>query len=268
MTKLEKHLEKIKQQKRIGLMTHAVIGYPSLEDTEKIVLACIEGGADLIELQIPFSDPLADGPTIMQACEHALAQETKVSDAFSIIKKLTNKTKVPLLIMAYYNTVFRYGTEKFCVDAGKAGAAGLIVPDMNIDEEQNEHFNKFTTKYNLSNIRVISPASTKERLKLNAENAQGFVYYTAQQGITGARQDLPSELSSYLETVKRCIKIPLAVGFGISKPEHMQALKGQADIAVVGSAIINVIKNTSAKNREKEIKNFIQQLTFNEKRIY
>src|SRR3989338_1642801 len=125
------------------LMTHVVIGYPTLIDTVKIVKTMADCGVDMIELQIPFSDPLADGPTIMRACEKSLENGTKVNDAFVLMKKLSGKVKIPLLFMAYYNTVFKYGTEKFCLDAKNAGAYGLIVPDMPIDEENQEHFYSF-----------------------------------------------------------------------------------------------------------------------------
>ena len=187
MRKLEQKLAEIKKRKRIGLMTHVIVGYSSLEETIMLVETMVASGVDVIELQIPFSDPLADGPTIMRACEESLANGTKVKDAFMVMKTVSGKVSIPLLFMAYYNTVFRYGVETFCKDAKTAGAAGLIVPDMPIDEEQEEHFMRYCKKYDLHNIHVISPASTDERLKKNAAVADGFVYCTARQGITGAK---------------------------------------------------------------------------------
>lgn len=242
------------------IMTHVVIGYPSLEETVKIVKTMAKSGVDMIELQIPFSDPLADGPTIMNACEKSLENGTKVKDAFELMSKLTKEIKIPLLFMAYYNTVFKYGTEKFCRDAKNAGAYGLIVPDMPIDEESEEHFYEYCNKYDLNNIQVVSPASTDDRLIKNAGIARGFVYFTARQGITGAKEELDPKLINQLKNVHKFFKIPLAVGFGISKRKHIKAIAPYADIAVIGSAIIDIINKASKKDMDKNIKQFINQL--------
>lgn len=242
------------------IMAHVVIGYPSLEATIKIVKVMAKNGVDLVELQIPFSDPLADGPTIMQACQQSLKNGTRVKDAFEIMKILLSQISIPLLFMAYYNTVFKYGTEKFCKDAKEAGACGLIVPDMAVDEEGEEHFIKYCRKYNLANIQVISPVSTEDRLKKNANVASGFVYCTAHQGITGVKNQLDAGIVSYLKKVKKFFSIPIAVGFGISKKEHIQQLSPYADIAVVGSAIIDVINQSNSISMEKNIKSFLNRL--------
>lgn len=261
MNKLEQKLVEIKQRKRMGLMTHVVVGYPSLEDTIKIVKTMADNGVDIVELQIPFSDPLADGPTIMRACEVSLKNGTKVRDAFTVMQQLSQEVSIPLLFMGYYNNVFKYGVEKFCKDAYAAGANGCIIPDVPIDEEPNEHFVKFCNQYNLANIRVISPASTEERLKKNAAVATGFVYCTSRQGTTGASSQLAEGLASYLKKVKEYFDIPVAVGFGISKREHIQALQGHADIAVIGSAIIDVVTDSKKDEIEKNIAKFLQDLT-------
>ena len=260
MTLLEEKLQEIKQRDEIGLMTHVVIGYPSLEDTVKIVETMVKGGADIVELQIPFSDPLADGPTIMRACETSLRNGTKISDAFKIMKTLSSRIKIPLLFMAYYNTVFKYGVEKFCAAAAAAGASGLIVPDMAIDEEGEEHFFEFCRKYNLHNIQVISQSSTDERLKKNKQFANGFVYCAAHQGTTGAQDKLDPNLESYLKKIKETFSIPIAVGFGISKREHIEGLKPYADVAIVGSAIIDIINSSKSGEFENNIKGFLSQL--------
>lgn len=260
MRKLQERLKEIKANKRLGLMMHVAIGYPSLEDTVKIVKQMEKSGVDIVELQIPFSDPLADGPTIMKACEESLKKGTRVSDAFKIMEKLSQKVSIPLLFMAYYNNVFQYGVEKFCGDAKAAGCEGLIVPDVPIEEEGNEHFISLCKKYNLANIRVVSPASTPQRLRLNALVATGFVYCTARQGITGVREALSQELTDYLSKVKKFFNIPIAVGFGISKKEHLKALKGHADIAIVGSALIDVVNSSEKQNIEENVASFIREL--------
>jgi len=242
------------------LMTHVVIGYPSLKETEKIVKTMAKSGVNMIELQIPFSDPLADGPTIMRACEKSLANGTKVKDAFVLMKKLSSEIKIPLLFMAYYNTVFKYGTEKFCCDSKAAGAYGLIVPDMPIDEENQEHFFASCKKYNLHNIQVVSPASTDERLRKNAEVASGFVYFTAHQGITGVKEKLDPKLISHLKNLRKFFKVPIAVGFGISNRKQLEEITPYADICVVGSAIIYVINKSNEKNMKKNVANFIKNI--------
>lgn len=260
MNKIDNQIQKIKIEKRLGLMTHVVIGYPSPSKTISLVNVMNKAGADFVELQIPFSDPLADGSTIMMACEQSLLKGTKVNDAFCIVQELSKNVSIPLLFMAYYNTVFKYGTEKFCKEAKRVGISGLIVPDMPIEEENCEHFMQSCHKYNLKHIRVLSPASTNKRLMKNAKVANGFVYFTARQGITGAKETLDPNIVDNLKRIKKYFSIPIAVGFGISKREHMQALKSYADIVVVGSAIIDVINKSSANNLEKNVASFIRSI--------
>lgn len=242
------------------LMTHVVVGYPSINKTIEIVKTMAAQGVDFIELQIPFSDPLADGPTIMKACEQSLKNGTKVKDSFSVAKLLSKEIKIPLLFMSYFNIVFKYGVEKFCFDSKEAGISGLIVPDMPIDEEHEEHFFRACKKYNLNNIQVVSPASTDKRLKMNVKKARGFVYATSHQGITGAKNKLDSHIVSYLKSLRNYFSIPIAVGFGISKSEHIRMLAPYADIAVIGSSIIDIISSSKKENIEKNVANFIKDV--------
>lgn len=259
MNKIDKKLADIGQQKRMGLMTHVVIGYPTLEQTISLVKTMEKAGSDFVELQIPFSDPLVDGPTIMRACEKVLASGMQVKDVFATAKILAKKVSIPLIFMAYYNTIFQYGVSRFCKDAKEVGVAGLIVPDMSLEEEKREFFIKNCTKNLLYHIRVISPASTPKRLIKNAAVARGFVYCIARQGITGAKDTLDPSIEAYLKMVKKYFSIPLAVGFGISKKEHIQAISPYADVAIVGSALIDII-NQSKNNVEKVVERFINSL--------
>lgn len=263
MNLIDKQLEKIKQEKRLGLMTHVVVGYPSLKETIRIIKTMVENGVDLVELQIPFSDPLADGPTIMRACEKSLANGTKVKDSFMVMTQLASRVSIPLLFMGYYNNIFKYGVKKFCSDSKKAGATGLIIPDMPLEEEQQEHFMEYCQEFGLKNIRVLSPVSTVDRIEKNAKVGNGFVYCTAKQGITGVQKNLDSDLISYLKKVRQFFKIPVAVGFGISKKEHLQIIKPYANIAVIGSAIINIINKSNSQEIEKNVSSFIQSLVIN-----
>ncbi len=260
MNLIDKQLMRIKKEERLGLMTHLVVGYPSLEITKSLVKVMEEAGVDFIELQIPFSDPLADGPTIMRACEKALDNGVKVKDAFKLANRLTKEAKIPILFMAYYNTVFKYGTEKFCQDAKQVGISGLIIPDVPIEEEHQEHFIKYCKESGLKNIRVISPVSTEERLKKNAEVTDGFVYCTARQGITGAQKELDIQVVTFLKNVKKYFKIPIAVGFGISNRKRIELVKPFADIAIIGSAIIDVINKSNKERLEGDIIGFLRSV--------
>lgn len=242
MNLIDQRLQEIKAKKRLGLMTHVVVGYPSLEGTEQIIKTMDHSGADFIELQIPFSDPLADGPTIMVACEGSLKNGTKVADAFNMARKLSKQVSAPLLFMAYFNTVFKYGIEKFCRDSAEAGISGLIIPDIPIEEEKDASFMQFCKSFNLKHIHVISPASTPERLLKNASVANGFIYCTARQGITDAKKGLDPKIADYLKLVRKTFHLPIATGFGISSKERVDMIRSYSDIAVVGSAIIDIIR--------------------------
>lgn len=260
MNLIDKQLEIIKKEERLALMTHLVVGYPTLLVTECLVKVMEKAGVDFIELQIPFSDPLADGPSIMKACEESLKNGTKVRDAFILASKLSKEIKIPLLFMAYYNTVFRYGTQRFCEEAKKAGISGLIVPDIPLEEEAEEHFIKFCNEAGLKNIRVVSPVSSTERLQKNAQVGSGFVYCTARQGTTGARKQLDPNINTFLKDVRSAFNIPIAVGFGISKKDHLKQLIPYADIAVIGSAIIDVINKSENNAIEKNVGDFLDKL--------
>lgn len=263
MNLIDSQLVKIIEEKRLGLMTHLVVGYPTLKTSEKLIKVMEDSGVDFIELQIPFSDPLADGPTIMKASEVALENGVKVKDSFALADKLSKQIKIPLIFMTYFNTVFKYGTKRFCFDAKKAGISGLIIPDIPIEEEHEEHFIKYCRQADLKNIRVISPASTEQRMKINAQVAEGFIYCTSRQGITGVGKKLDPDIARYLNTVKKYFKTPIAVGFGISKKQQVEALKDYADIIVTGSAIIEVINKSNKEDLEENIKNFINSIKQN-----
>lgn len=257
MNKIDQQLQKINESGKIGLMTHVVIGYPSIDETKELILALEKGGSDFIELQIPFSDPIADGPTIMEASDVALKNGSTANVGMQMMEDMSSKVAIPLLFMCYYNTVHAYGIKKFCFDAVKAGASGLIIPDVPPEEEQYEKLTTIAEKEGLVLIRIISPASSKERLEKNAKLGKGFIYCVSRYGVTGTKQTLAPELSAYLKKVKSLFSLPRAVGFGISTKEQVQALKNNAEIAVVGSAIIERIKKG---NKLSEIINFVAGL--------
>lgn len=233
------------------IMTHIVAGYPNLETSEKLLELMVKNGVDFVEIQIPFSDPVADGPTIMKANQMALESGTKVEDCFKLMKKVTLKLRdkngqknIPnskFLFMTYFNIVHHYGVEKFCKRAAECGCYGLIVPDMPIDEEGQEKYLENCKRYGLKAIQIISPLTPERRLKKIAKSADGFVYCVSRFGTTGQEAALNPKLSAYLKKVKKYIKVPLAVGFGISTKAHVEAVWKGADIAVIGSKIINIL---------------------------
>jgi tryptophan synthase alpha chain len=253
------YIRTLLKRKKIGLMTHAVIGFPTLKETEVVVRNMVNSGVDIIELQFPFSDPLADGPTIVRANSIALAQGIHTDTCFDFLSKLTREISIPIFIMGYYQTVFHIGVDQFCKRAKQAGASGLIIPDIPPDEEEYEHFMLACQKNELAHISVLSPAVTPERLHIHEQLQNGFVYVTTRNGITGSQETLDASLSDFLRTVRKYIHIPIAVGFGISKPDHIQALVGHADIAVIGSALIEQIE----KHGIQSVNGFITDLMQN-----
>jgi len=251
---IKKQIEIIKNSKNIGLMTHLVVGYPNIKTTIKLIETLSKAGSDFIELQIPFSDPIADGPTIMKSCDISLKNGTNTDLAFEIMLDATKKVSIPLLFMCYYNTILHYGVKKFVEKSAECGVSGFIVPDVPPEEEPYENFIEICEKNNISLIRVVSPASSEKRLQLNAKYVNDFIYTTSKIGVTGSCSDLDVNLVNSIENIKKYFSCPLAVGFGISKPEHVRILSKYVDIAIVGSAIIdciNMYKDDEEKMLEK-----------------
>ena len=254
-----------KKRKSPLLMTHVVLGYPSLSASVSLVKAMIDGGASFVELQIPFSDPMADGPTIMAANEAALAQGLTVRDCFRAAEQLTAQRDVPILFMSYANILMQYGPSSkgvahFCRDAATAGVAGMIVPDIP-PEENSEGYWTHSHAYGVLPIPIVSPLSSAERLsKIASVAGDGFVYCVSTTGTTGERSALPTGLGPYLKRVKQKLKQPLAVGFGISTAEQVRALSAHADIAIVGSAMLNLINRTAPGKRAKAVRSFTEAL--------
>ncbi len=245
------------------IMMHIVAGYPSLTESEKVALLMCKCGVDFLEIQIPFSDPVADGPTIMAANQKALENGVKVDDCFRLMENLYKKTNGILaspkfLFMTYFNLVHHYGVEKFCKKTAQVGCYGLIIPDVPIDEEKSEKYLLNCKKYGLKPIQIISPLTRTERLKKIAKAARGFVYCVSRYGTTGQSKKLNPKLKDYLKKIKKYIKLPLAVGFGISNKAHVDAVWKEADIAVIGSKIINLIG--SDKNYLLRVAKFLKQI--------
>ena len=226
-------------RKNIKLMTHVVAGYPDLKTSKELIVIMAQSGVDMIEIQIPFSDPLADGPTIMMANQKALDNGTTPADCFKMAKELKDTIPIPLLFMTYVNIPFRMGMENFIKQSAESGIHGLIIPDIPFDEKNTDYINT-AAKYGIYPIQLVSPDTTVKRLKQIVHHVRGFIYTTLKVGITGARKQIDKKGVEFINTIKTCTTAPIAAGFGISSPEHVKQLQGVADVAIIGSHIINL----------------------------
>lgn len=251
--RIDERLAVLRESGRKGLMTHVVVGYPSLAATGELVRAMADAGTDFVELQIPFADALADGPTIQRACEKAIARGTTVRHAFALAEELAAEVPIPLLFMAYANTVHRYGVDRFCADAAAAGIAGLIVPDLPLEAAEHEGYLAACRQHGLHNVVTFGPTSTDERLVKNAAVTSGFVYCMAREGVTGAHLGLAPRVQDYLARVREHTVVPMAVGFGISNRERLEKVLPHCDIAVVGSALIDHIDSLGTAAGTEEL---------------
>jgi len=243
---LEAKIREARSKKDILLMTHTVVGYPSLAASLEIVDAMAEAGVDLIELQIPFSEPMADGPVILAANQKALAQGITVEQCFDFAAKVAHKHPIPFLFMSYYNVLFRAGLSAFAKRMKAAGLSGAIVPDL--PPEEAPDYQSAMTGEGLDPIFIYAPTTSDERLRTIAQSARGFIYCVARKGVTGKPTSFSADLDSYLARCRAATKLPLAVGFGVQDAGDVAFLRGKVDIAVVGSATLRLVdeKGTGA----------------------
>ncbi len=237
--------------KRKALITFITAGDPSLSVTEKLIYDLEKSGADIVELGIPFSDPLADGPVIQASHLRALKKNVSLADVFKLVSKVRKKTQIPICFMLSYNLILKYGLENFYEQAGKVGVDGMIVPDLPPEEAQVT-----SRESRVDNVFLVAPTSTDERIKLVAEKSSGFVYCISVTGITGKREKMAEDLQELVSRVRRYSKIPIAVGFGISKPSQASEVAKVADGVIVGSAIVDLI----AKRKIKAVSRFVGAL--------
>jgi tryptophan synthase alpha chain len=260
MGRIHETFERLKAEGRTGFVAFVTVGYPDVEATLEIVPALAEGGADIIELGVPFSDPLADGPKIQAASFHALQQGVTPAICIDVVRQLRAKgVDAPLVFMGYYNPVLAYGIEAFARDAAEAGADGMIPVDLP-PEESDELHAAFTANA-LDVIYLLAPTSTDERIRAVAERASGFVYCVSVTGITGVRDELSPDLEAFVGRVRKHISLPIAVGFGISQPKHFEAVGRVADAAVIGTAIIDEITDSGPSERETRLKHYAEVVT-------
>jgi tryptophan synthase alpha chain len=237
-------------------------GDPDLATTRDMAIAAIDAGADVIELGVPFSDPLADGPVIQRASERAVARGTRLSDVLGICKEIrAARPEAGIVIFSYLNPVVRFGMEAFAKAAKDAGADGVLLTDM-IVEEAGEYL-RVMQENDLAPVFLAAPTSPDERLKAIAENSRGFVYAISRVGITGTRTELASDAEALVTRLRKFTKLPIALGFGVSTAEHVKTVNTFADAAVVGSALVQLVEDTSAADAPAAVGDFVAGLRGN-----
>jgi tryptophan synthase alpha chain len=242
-----------------GLVIYFTAGDPDLATTREMVIAAIDNGADVIELGVPFSDPLADGPVIQRASERAVAKGTRLTDVLAICKEIrAARPEAGIILFSYLNPVLRLGLPVFAKAAKDAGADGVLLTDM-IVEEAGEYL-RVMHEHGLAPVFLAAPTSPDARLKAIAENSQGFVYAISRVGITGTQTELASDAKGLVERLRKFTKLPIALGFGVSTPEHVRAVGEFADAAVVGSAIVGLIEKTPAAEAPRAVGEFVRSL--------
>ena len=242
---------KSRKKNKILLMTHLVAGYPSLEDNFKMLDTMAEANVDLVEIQMPFSEPTADGPLFVKANQRALKGGMCWGQYFDLMKRASLKFEFPILMMGYYNTVYAMGSGNFCEQINKNGGKGFIIPDLPL-EEFGELFSQ-SLKQDIDPIMICTPTNSDERLKKICSKGSGFIYCVARKGVTGKNTKIGKIEEKFLQKCKRFTKLPLAVGFGLSQPEDLKTLQGKAEIAVVGSALLKTWENEGESGYRKLI---------------
>jgi tryptophan synthase alpha chain len=242
-TRITARFNKLRESGEMGLVPYLTAGDPSLAATESFVLALAAAGADVIELGVPFSDPVADGPTIQRAIERSLAAGTTLRGVLDLVRSLRAKTEVPLMLFSYYNPVLQMSLERFAQEAAAAGADGALITDLTPEEAGD--YRAAMSKHSLDTIFLAAPTSTDERLSRIAEASSGFLYVISRTGVTGAKDKLPDDVPALIRRVRRATRLPIAVGFGVSLPAHVSMLGGLADAAVVGSALVDEIERAA-----------------------
>lgn len=243
--RIDRKFKELRKAKKKAFIAYITAGDPNLETTNKIVLTLENAGVDIIELGIPFSDPLADGPTIQAASYRALQKGASLKKIFSVVGNLRKSTDIPIAFMTYFNPVLRYGIEKFIRDCKRNGVDGVIIPDLPVEEAGD--LIKFAKRLGIAAIFLVAPTSTSSRIKKIAEKSTGFIYYVSLTGVTGARARLPVDVTSKARLIKSMTKKPVAVGFGVSNKEQSRSIAETADGVIVGSAIVKIIAKLQNK---------------------
>jgi len=259
MNRIEKKFKDLKKNKQKAFITFITAGYPNLNTTEKLILEFSRIGVDVIELGVPFSDPLADGPVIQESSEAALKKHVHLRDILNLVKRVRKAVDIPLCLMTYYNPIFCFPQERFVKSAKTAGVDGVIIPDL--PPEEGSSLIRAANKAGLDIICFLSPTTTKERIKFISKVARGFIYYVSLTGVTGPRENLPADLKENLKVIKKLTDKPVCVGFGVSTNAQVRQIDKIADGVIVGSGIVKKIReNIGRPDLVKRVSNFVRGL--------
>ncbi len=246
MSRISHTFDSLKREGKKALIPFITAGYPNLAITEKLIFEVEKNGADLLELGVPFSDPMADGPVIQYSSERSLSQGTTLKKILNLVQKVRLKSSLPIILMGYYNPFFSYGLKRFSEDAKRAGVDGVLVVDL--PPEEAAEMKSHTDRAGLDIIFLLAPTSNDKRIKLIVKNASGFIYYVSITGVTGVRTTLDRDIRRQVEKIKKITPLPIGVGFGISTPRQAQMVAKWADAVVVGSAVITTIRQSKTSS--------------------
>ncbi|MBP9853633.1 MAG: tryptophan synthase subunit alpha [Candidatus Omnitrophica bacterium] len=260
MNKIEEKFLLLKKRNRKAFIAFLTAGDPDLKTTEELVLGFEKSGVDIVEIGVPFSDPLADGKTIQAASQRALAKGVTTEKVFKLVQRLRLKTQIPIALMMYYNPIFHYGDAKFVAKCKTCGVDGLIIPDL--PPEEAKILKSAADEHEIATVFFMAPTTTPQRMKLISNYSTGFIYFVSLTGVTGARTALPSSISKQIKQAKSITDKPICIGFGISNATHVKEMSKVADGVIVGSAIINeIVANKGKKDLVHNVCKFVKQLT-------
>ncbi len=262
MNRIDKKFKELKKTKRKAFIAFITAGYPSLAVTEKLIYEFDRIGVDILELGVPFSDPMADGPIIQEASQEALRKNAHLVDILKLVKKARRRVNIPICLMTYYNPIFCFPDKLFIARAKESGVDGVIIPDL--PPEEGRDFIKAANVNGLNTILFLSPTSSAKRMKLIARAAKGFIYYVSLTGVTGARDKLAADIRKNINLIKRYARKPVCVGFGVSTPSQAREIKRLSDGVIVGSAIVKKIKENIGKpDLVSRVAGFVKRLKAN-----
>ena len=260
MNRIEKKFRELKKKDKKAFIVFITAGFPSFEITKRLVLELEKNGADIVELGVPFSDPLADGPVIQESSRLSIESGTTLTKILALVKSLRKQTQIPLCLMSYYNLIFCYGKRRFLNEAGASGVDGIIIPDLPPEEDKDFIFG--CRKQNIDTIFFLSPTTPIKRIPLINKFSRGFIYYVSLTGVTGPRERLSVDLARKLKTIKKYTDKPICVGFGVSHPGQVCEIARLADGIIVGSAVIKKIRqNLGVPNLVKRVGKFVRYLS-------
>lgn len=259
MNRIDRRFRELRKRRKKAFITFITAGYPDLRTTEKLVLEFSRIGVDIVEIGVPFSDPMADGPIIQEASQAALKKGININDILRMVKRLRRKTEIPLCLMTYYNPVFCFGEEKFIRQAYRAGVDGVIIPDL--PPEEGTSLLRLARRFGLHTVFFLSPTSPASRTKIISRLSSGFIYYVSLTGVTGPRKSLPPDLIKNIRQIKKYTTKPVCVGFGISSSLQVRQVNKIADGVIVGSVIVSKIKDGIGRpHLVNKITNFVSNL--------